>query len=123
MLVGIEQDPIELLDKIDCQVNSDTMLLRHDTVRSKALNSDTDSMIEIYKRFDRDNRNDTVVLYKSAYDTTCRESHVVECEGGKIAHLAIIDYLQLWNVNKKAERFAKVYLLGKSGEGLSAMEP
>ena len=38
-------------------------------------------------------------------------------------HLAIIDYLQLWNMNKKLERYSKIYLLGKNGDGLSAINP
>jgi len=41
----------------------------------------------------------------------------------KTIHLAIIDYLQEWNLNKKVERFSKVFILGKNGDGLSAIEP
>jgi hypothetical protein len=32
-----------------------------------------------------------------------------------IYHIAIIDYLQEWNLNKKAERFIKTILLNKDG--------
>lgn len=41
----------------------------------------------------------------------------------KILHISIIDYLQEWNLNKKAERVLKTYLLQKDGEGLSSVEP
>jgi hypothetical protein len=41
----------------------------------------------------------------------------------KTAHLAIIDYLQAWNLNKMSERVLKVGLLGKDADGLSAIDP
>lgn len=37
--------------------------------------------------------------------------------------MSIIDYLQLWNLNKKAERYVKTKFLSKNGEQLSAIEP
>ena len=40
-----------------------------------------------------------------------------------IYHIAIIDYLQEWNLKKQAERFIKTKLLFKNGNGLSAIEP
>jgi hypothetical protein len=40
-----------------------------------------------------------------------------------IYHISIIDYLQLWNFAKKAERFAKTKFLLKNGNQLSAVEP
>lgn len=41
----------------------------------------------------------------------------------KILHISIIDYLQEWNLNKKAERAYKTILLRKDPVGLSAVEP
>ena len=41
----------------------------------------------------------------------------------RIYHIAIIDYLQEWNHEKKLERFTKTFLLGKDGPTLSAIEP
>jgi len=41
----------------------------------------------------------------------------------KILHISIIDYLQEWNLNKKAERLSKTVLLGKNPDMLSAIEP
>ena len=41
----------------------------------------------------------------------------------RVYHIAIIDYLQEWNLNKKLERFTKTVLLGKNKENLSAIEP
>jgi hypothetical protein len=38
-------------------------------------------------------------------------------------HISVIDYLQLWNLNKKTERFLKTVFLGKKGDELSAVEP
>jgi hypothetical protein len=38
-------------------------------------------------------------------------------------HIAIIDYLQEWNLNKKGERFIKTKVLLKNADGLSAIEP
>ena len=41
----------------------------------------------------------------------------------KIYHIAIIDYLQAWNMQKKIERYSKMTFLGKDGSRLSAIEP
>ena len=41
----------------------------------------------------------------------------------RVYHIAIIDYLQEWNLNKKLERFTKTVLLGKDKQTLSAIEP
>ena len=43
--------------------------------------------------------------------------------GRRVYHIAIIDYLQEWNMSKKTERFIKTVLLGKDGPTLSAIEP
>lgn len=44
-------------------------------------------------------------------------------DGKEIYHISVIDYLQLWNTNKKGERFLKTKFLGKKGDELSAVEP
>jgi hypothetical protein len=44
-------------------------------------------------------------------------------DGKLIYSLAIIDYLQEWNGEKKREQCAKVLLLGKNKKKLSAVEP
>ena len=44
-------------------------------------------------------------------------------EGDMVYHVSLIDFLQLWNFNKKGERFLKTVLLGKDGPTLSAIEP
>ena len=41
----------------------------------------------------------------------------------EIYHVAIIDYLQAWNTNKKGERFLKTTIKGKDGSTLSVIEP
>jgi hypothetical protein len=38
-------------------------------------------------------------------------------------HISLIDYLQEWNLNKKAERFAKTKFLQKDWKQLSATPP
>jgi hypothetical protein len=43
--------------------------------------------------------------------------------GNRVYHIAIIDYLQEWNFNKKAERFFKTTFLQKNGRLLSSIEP
>lgn len=43
--------------------------------------------------------------------------------GNRVYHIAIIDYLQEWNLNKKMERLIKTTLLFKDGKMLSAIEP
>jgi len=48
--------------------------------------------------------------------------HVYETEK-VIYHLAIIDYLQEWNLNKMGERLFKTAVLLKDGRNLSAVEP
>lgn len=41
----------------------------------------------------------------------------------KIYHIAIIDYIQEWNLKKQAERFYKTMIRRVDGNELSAMEP
>ena len=43
--------------------------------------------------------------------------------GEVVYHLAIIDFLQEWNFNKKGERCLKTVCLGKDPDKLSAIEP
>ena len=43
--------------------------------------------------------------------------------GTWIYHVSIIDYLQLWNFEKKSEAFAKKWFLGKDPKGISAIPP
>ena len=51
-----------------------------------------------------------------------REKHCFTQEN-RIYHIAIIDYLQEWNLAKKTERFIKTTFMGKNGAQLSAIEP
>lgn len=44
-------------------------------------------------------------------------------EGPGCYYFGIIDILQEWNWKKKLERFYKMYIRGKDGDGLSCMEP
>ena len=44
-------------------------------------------------------------------------------DGLQTYHLSIIDFLQLWNCNKKSEQFAKVRILRANKAQLSAVEP
>ena len=44
-------------------------------------------------------------------------------DGDYIYHVSIIDYMQLWNFDKKSEQFAKKWFLGKDGKQISAVEP
>ena len=43
--------------------------------------------------------------------------------GDVVYHMAIIDFLQEWNFNKKGERCMKTVLLRKDPDTLSAIEP
>ena len=57
-------------------------------------------------------------------DASCLHRHrFISPDGFETYHLSIIDYLQLWNFNKKAEQFAKTKFLSKKLEELSAVEP
>lgn len=47
----------------------------------------------------------------------------VVVEGPGCYYFGIIDILQEWNWKKKLERFYKMYIRGKDGDGLSCMEP
>lgn len=51
-----------------------------------------------------------------------RKCHTFENER-LIYHIAVIDYLQEWNCNKKSERFLKTVVLRKNKAMLSAIEP
>jgi len=44
-------------------------------------------------------------------------------EGHETYHVSIIDYLQLWNCNKRSEQFVKTKLLRANKQQLSAVEP
>ena len=44
-------------------------------------------------------------------------------EGPQAYHVGIIDILQVWSLRKRLERFAKTWLLGKPGRGISATPP
>ena len=41
----------------------------------------------------------------------------------QIFHISIIDYLQQWDCNKKMERLAKIAILQKDGDLISAINP
>ena len=52
------------------------------------------------------------------------ESHIFTgFKKDRILHISVIDYLQKWTVNKRAERLAKMMFMGAKGGQLSAMEP
>ena len=44
-------------------------------------------------------------------------------EGPQAYHVRIIDIQQVWSLRKRLERFAKTWLLGKPGRGISATPP
>jgi len=48
---------------------------------------------------------------------------IISSDGKTVYHMGIIDILQLYNFNKKAERLAKSYLLWKDKNGISAVPP
>jgi Phosphatidylinositol-4-phosphate 5-Kinase len=50
------------------------------------------------------------------------EKHIFSSEK-VFYHIAVIDYLQEWNLNKKSERFIKTMVMQKDPIGLSAIEP
>lgn len=53
-----------------------------------------------------------------------KNPYELESQSGRVKyHLAIIDYLQEWNANKKLERLLKVNLRNADPQGLSAIEP
>jgi len=59
----------------------------------------------------------------STYSTDLEEAHVFDTDN-YIYHIAIIDYLQDWNFNKKCERYIKLCKLGgNDGDKLSCIEP
>jgi len=49
--------------------------------------------------------------------------HAAVVEGQGTFYIGIIDILQEWNYQKWYERMFKMYVLGKDGKGLSAMDP
>ena len=65
----------------------------------------TDSIFQLIKEVKqgqkRNNKNHERSDLKLNYDESCSDAHKTLCVNEKlIAHLAIIDYLQLWNVSK-----------------------
>jgi len=52
-----------------------------------------------------------------------QDSNHAFTNGDKTVHLAIIDYLQEWNLSKKLERLSKTVVLQKDGKSLSAINP
>jgi len=49
--------------------------------------------------------------------------HVSRIVGPEAYYMGIVDFQQLYDISKKAERFFKVHIKGNSGEGLSCIEP
>jgi hypothetical protein len=43
--------------------------------------------------------------------------------GPEAYYMGIVDFQQLYNLSKQAERFVKIHLKGDSPEGLSCLEP
>lgn len=43
--------------------------------------------------------------------------------GPEAYYMGIVDFQQLYNLSKKAERFIKIHVKGDSPEGLSCIEP
>ena len=56
-------------------------------------------------------------------ETPCGVELASIVEGPQAYHMGIIDILQVWSVRKRLERFAKTWLLGKPGRGISATPP
>jgi len=53
-----------------------------------------------------------------------KNRYELESEDGRVKyHVALIDYLQEWNLNKKLERYAKIYFKNADPSGLSAIAP
>lgn len=60
---------------------------------------------------------------KGYIDTEFNRHQFLSSDGQFIYHISIIDYLQVWNMNKKMESFAKKWFLGKDGQKISAVPP
>lgn len=53
-----------------------------------------------------------------------KNRYELESEDGRVKyHVALIDYLQEWNLNKKLERYAKIHFKNADPSGLSAIAP
>ena len=61
-------------------------------------------------------------LYESQVIDPLHKKHIFESEH-EIYHFSIIDYLQDWDLNKRAERFFKTVVLRKDPNNLSAIDP
>jgi len=60
----------------------------------------------------------------SSYSNKVENRYAVNSDDGKQKyHIAVIDYLQEWNFNKKSERILKTIFVKADPLGLSAMEP
>ena len=125
MLVAIENTPE---DSSHSTVSLNETFTDRFTSMKNSRDLLTDSIFQLIKEVKqgqkRNNKNHERSDLKLNYDESCSDAHKTLCVNQKlIAHLAIIDYLQLWNVSKQLERFVKVYALNKDGVGLSAVEP
>eukprot|EP00602_Paraphysomonas_sp_CaronLab_P002811 CAMPEP_0185026992 /NCGR_PEP_ID=MMETSP1103-20130426/11740_1 /TAXON_ID=36769 /ORGANISM="Paraphysomonas bandaiensis, Strain Caron Lab Isolate" /LENGTH=1008 /DNA_ID=CAMNT_0027560801 /DNA_START=160 /DNA_END=3186 /DNA_ORIENTATION=- len=65
------------------------------------------------------------VSERASQTTTPRSGrlHVSRIVGPEAYYMGIVDFQQLYDIGKKAERFFKVHVKGNSGEGLSCIEP
>ena len=64
-------------------------------------------------------------MLKSEFDSYSNSSRyrIESADGSQIFHIALIDYLQEWNMKKKMERFAKCVMKGNDKDLLLSAIP
>ena len=81
------------------------------------------SLLLVIENKSRRNDLNTSVGDDDIEQKDCMQQKHEFVSGNRIYHVAIIDYLQEWNLNKMSERLMKTVILMKDGEQLSAIEP
>ena len=112
--------------KVDMAIRNDTNFLASLNIMDYSLLLGIESKLQI----NTEDREHTVVNAgrKVSVRTTAelkrfKRHRFTSCDKMQTYHISIIDFLQLWNCNKKSEQFAKTMILRADKKKLSAVEP
>ena len=121
----INMSPQEI-EKINTAIRRDTNFLASIQIMDYSILLGIESKVQI----NSENFEHTVInagrkqsVRSTAELQRFKRHRFVSPEGMQTYHVSIIDFLQLWNCQKKAEQFAKTTILRANKKQLSAVEP
>ena len=100
-----------------------TKIYRHNRYKS-VIHLNPNEIQQEFKETDHDSRSPSPKHSNKKHDFTNYDVYdATYIEGPGRYCIGVIDMLQEWDLNKKTERFIKMYLRGKDGDGISCVEP